>query len=113
MLSLNEVEKTIGEAEVRQVFKASRIGTIAGCMVTSGSIERGAKTRLLREGTIIWEGEIDTLKRFKDDVREVQQGFECGISLENYNDVKEGDVIEAYVIEEVERDLEAEFATQA
>ena len=113
MLSLNEVEKTLGEAEVRQVFKASRIGTIAGCMVTSGSITRGSKVRLLREGTIIHEGEIGTLKRFKDDVREVQQGFECGISLENYNDVKEGDVIESYVIEEVERDLEAEFASKA
>ncbi len=113
MLSLNEVERTLGEAEVRQVFKASKIGTIAGCMVTNGTITRGAKVRLLRDGTIIYEGEIDTLKRFKDDVREVQQGFECGLSLQNYNDVKEGDTIESYVIEEVERDLEAEFASKA
>jgi translation initiation factor IF-2 len=113
MLSLNEVEKSLGEAEVRQVFKASRIGTIAGCMVTSGTITRGSQVRLLRDGTIIYEGQIDTLKRFKDDVREVAQGFECGLSLENYNDIKEGDVIESFVIEEVERDLEAEFATKA
>ncbi len=113
MLSLNEVERSLGEAEVRQVFKASRIGTIAGCMVTNGTITRGAKVRLLRDGTIIYEGEIDTLKRFKDDVRDVQQGFECGLSLENFNDIKEGDTIESYVIEEVERDLSAEFASKA
>jgi translation initiation factor IF-2 len=113
MLSLNEVERTLGEAEVRQVFKASKIGTIAGCMVTNGTITRGAKVRLLRDGTIVYEGEIDTLKRFKDDVREVNQGFECGLSLENYNDVKEGDTIESYVIEEVERDLTTEFAAKA
>ncbi|MCW2927404.1 MAG: translation initiation factor, partial [Thermoleophilia bacterium] len=113
MLSLNEVERSLGEAEVRQVFKASKIGTIAGCMVTNGVITRGAKVRLLRDGTIIYEGEIDTLKRFKDDVREVATGFECGLSLENYNDVKEGDTIESYVIEEVERDLSTEFASNA
>jgi translation initiation factor IF-2 len=113
MLSLTEVEKSLGEAEVRQVFKASRIGTIAGCMVTSGTITRGSKVRLLREGSIIFDGEIDTLKRFKDDVREVAQGFECGLSLVNYNDIKEGDIVESYVIEEVERDLEAEFASKA
>ena len=113
MLSPEEVEKATGEAEVRQVFKASRIGTIAGCMVTSGALTRGAKARLLRDGAIIYEGQIDTLKRFKDDVREVAQGFECGLSLENYNDVKEGDVIETYVIEEVERDITSELASKA
>jgi translation initiation factor IF-2 len=113
MLSPEEVEKTTGEAEVRQVFKASRIGTIAGCMVSSGTITRGSKVRLLRDGAIIHEGEISGLKRFKDDVREVQQGFECGISLENYNDIKEGDVFETYVIEEVERDITSELASKA
>jgi translation initiation factor IF-2 len=113
MLSPEEVEKTTGEAEVRQVFKASRIGTIAGCMVTSGTITRGSKMRLLRDGAIIHEGTIEGLKRFKDDVREVQQGFECGLNLENFNDIKEGDVIETYVIEEVERDISAELATSS
>ncbi|MCW2971822.1 MAG: Translation initiation factor 2, partial [Thermoleophilia bacterium] len=113
MLSLNEVEKAVGEAEVRAVFKASRIGTIAGSMVTTGTINRGAKARLLRDGTVIYEGEIDTLKRFKDDVREVAKGFECGISLDGYDDIKEGDTIETYVIEQVERDLKAEFSSNA
>jgi translation initiation factor IF-2 len=113
MLSLNEVEKSLGEAEVRQVFKASRIGTIAGCMVTSGTITRGSKVRLLRDGTIVYDGQIETLKRFKDDVREVAKGFECGISLEGYDDIKEGDTIESYVIEQVERDLKAEFVSKA
>ncbi|MCW2950567.1 MAG: Translation initiation factor 2, partial [Thermoleophilia bacterium] len=113
MLSLNEVEKSLGEAEVRAVFKASRIGTIAGSMVTSGVINRGAKARLLRDGTVVYEGVVDTLKRFKDDVREVATGFECGISLDGYDDVKEGDTIETYVIEQVERDLKAEFTQNA
>ncbi|MCW2961889.1 MAG: Translation initiation factor 2 [Thermoleophilia bacterium] len=113
MLSPDEVEKSTGEAEVRQVFKASRIGTIAGSMVTSGTITRGSKVRLLRDGTIVYEGTVDTVRRFKDDVREVNQGFECGISLENYDDIKEGDVMETYVIEEVERDLNTEIAAKA
>ena len=113
MLSLNEVEKSLGEAEVRQVFKASRIGTIAGCMVTSGTITRGSKVRLLRDGTVIYDGDIETLKRFKDDVREVAKGFECGISLDGYDDIKEGDTIETYVIEQVERDLKTEFVSKA
>ncbi|MCW2956160.1 MAG: Translation initiation factor 2, partial [Thermoleophilia bacterium] len=113
MLSPDEVEKSTGEAEVRQVFKASRIGTIAGSMVTSGVITRGSKVRLLREGAVIYEGTVDTVRRFKDDVREVAQGFECGISLENYDDIKEGDVMETYVIEQVERDLNTEIAAKA
>jgi translation initiation factor IF-2 len=100
---LNEV--VIGAAEIRQVFKLSKSGTVAGCMVTSGSIPRTAKVRLLREGVPVWEGRIDALKRFKDDVREVQTGFECGISLEGYNDIKVGDVIEAFKIEELARTL--------
>jgi translation initiation factor IF-2 len=109
LLSPEEVEETLGEAEVRQVFKASRIGTIAGCMVTQGKIERSAKIRLLRQGAIIYTGEIASLKRFKEDTREVAQGFECGISVENFNDVKEGDVIEAFVVKEVERDITKEL----
>ncbi|MEO6867189.1 MAG: translation initiation factor IF-2, partial [Gaiellales bacterium] len=113
MLAPEDVERSLGEAEVRQVFKASRIGNIAGCMVTSGTITRGAKIRLLRDGAIIHEGEIDTLKRFKDDVREVAQGFECGLSIVGYNDIKEGDVVESFVVEQIERDLTTEFASKA
>lgn len=105
LLSAELVEETLGEAEVRQVFKASRIGTIAGCMVTQGTIERSARVRLLRDGTIIFDTTISSLKRFKEDAKDVQQGFECGIALENFNDVKEGDVIEAYTVKEVERDI--------
>lgn len=96
-------EVVIGHAEVRDIFKISRIGTIAGCMVTDGKITRDSGVRLLREGVIIHEGKIESLKRFKDDAKEVAQGYECGISLENYNDIKEGDVIEAFVMETVER----------
>ena len=93
-------------AEVRQTFKASRIGTIAGSFVVQGKITRGARVRLVREGTIIYDGAIASLKRFKDDAREVEEGFECGIVLENYNDQKEGDVIEAYETRKVARALE-------
>ncbi len=93
----------LGEAEVRQTFRASRVGTIAGCMVTQGVLQRGAQVRVVRDGTIIHDGRIETLKRFQDDVREVNQGFECGLTLENFNDVKEGDVLEAYAVREVAR----------
>lgn len=103
MLDPEFEEKTIGQAEVRQTFKVSRIGTIAGCYVTDGKITRDSGVRLIRDGIVIFEGEIDTLKRFKDDVKEVNQGYECGITIKNFNDVKEGDIIEAYVMEEVER----------
>ena len=103
MLAPEQVEELLGEAEVRQTFKVSRLGTIAGCMVTSGTIQRGAQARLVRDGTIVHDGRIDTLRRFQDDVREVQQGFECGLTLENYNDVKEGDVLEVYTVKEVAR----------
>ncbi|CAM2890813.1 translation initiation factor IF-2 [Paenibacillus sediminis] len=96
-------ENVIGHAEVRNTFKISKVGTIAGCMVTSGKITRTAEARLIRNGIVIYEGKIDTLKRFKDDAKEVAQGYECGITLENYNDIKEGDVIEAFVMETVER----------
>jgi translation initiation factor IF-2 len=107
MLSPVEREETLGEAEVRALFRASRLGVIAGCYVTNGVIRRNAKIRVVREGTVIYETTIASLKRFKDDVREVQEGFECGILLENFNDVKEGDILEAYETQEIERtDLE-------
>ena len=103
MLAPEQVEEVLGEAEVRQTFRASRVGTIAGCMVTQGAIQRGAQVRLVRDGTIVYDGRIDTLKRFQDDAREVAQGFECGLTLENFNDVKEGDVLEVYAVREVAR----------
>ncbi|MED0707390.1 translation initiation factor IF-2 [Aneurinibacillus aneurinilyticus] len=94
-------EKVIGQAEVRQTFKVSRVGTIAGCYITDGKIQRDAGIRVIREGIVIYEGKIDALKRFKDDAREVAQGYECGITVEKYNDIKEGDVLEAFIMEEV------------
>jgi translation initiation factor IF-2 len=96
-------EETIGEAEVRALFRVSRLGTIAGCMVTSGVVRRGAKVRVVRDGAVVVETQVAQLKRFKDDVREVQEGFECGILLDGFNDVKEGDVLEAYEVRQVER----------
>jgi translation initiation factor IF-2 len=103
MLKPIETEETLGEAEVRATFRASRLGTIAGCMVTSGLVRRGAQVRVVRDGTVIYETTIGSLRRVKDDVREVQEGFECGILLENFNDVKEGDVLEVYETKQVER----------
>jgi translation initiation factor IF-2 len=103
MLAPVTEETTIGEAEVRALFRVSRLGTIAGCMVTDGVVRRNALVRLVRDGTVIHEGRIAQLKRFKDDVREVQEGFECGILLEGYNDVHEGDVLEVYETRQVER----------
>ena len=98
-----EQEQILGTAEIRAIFKVSRIGTIAGCYVVEGVVQRGAKARLIRDGVVIYDGSILSLRRFKDDAREVASGFECGIGLENYNDVKEGDSIEAYLIREVAR----------
>jgi translation initiation factor IF-2 len=103
MLKPVEKEETLGEAEVRALFKVSRLGTIAGCMVTSGLIRRGAQVRVVRDGTVIHETTIAQLKRFKDDAREVTEGFECGILLDGFNDVKEGDILEAYETREIER----------
>ncbi|MGG3738293.1 translation initiation factor IF-2 [Aeribacillus pallidus] len=103
MLDPEYEEKVIGQAEVRQTFKVSRIGTIAGSYVTEGKITRDSGIRLIRDGVVVFEGEIDTLKRYKDDVREVSQGYECGITIKNFNDIKEGDIIEAFIMEEVER----------
>jgi len=108
MLSPVQTEETLGEAEVRALFKVSRLGTIAGCMVTSGLVRRGAQVRVVRDGTVVHETSIAQLKRFKDDAREVSEGFECGILLDGFNDVKEGDILEAFETRQVERtDLEA------
>jgi len=103
MLDPEFEEKIIGQAEVRQTFKVSKVGTIAGSYVTDGKITRDSGIRLIRNGVVIFEGQIDALKRFKDDAKEVAQGYECGITIKNFNDVKEGDIIEAYVMEEIER----------
>jgi translation initiation factor IF-2 len=105
MLEPEEVEEALGSAEVRETFKASRVGVIAGCYVSQGKIARSSKVRLVRDGTIVYSGAIASLRRFKDDVREVDEAMECGIVLENYQDVKVGDVIEAYRTRHVEREL--------
>jgi translation initiation factor IF-2 len=105
MLRPEEVEETVGTVEVRQTFRASRVGTIAGCYVTDGHVTRGAKVRIVRDGTVIYDTTIASLKRFNDDVREVATGYECGIVLANYQDVKEGDVLEVYETRQVERAL--------
>ncbi len=103
MLRPVTTEETIGEVEVRALFRVSRLGTIAGCYVTEGNVRRGATVRVVRDGTVIQETSVAQLKRFKDDVREVAEGFECGILLEGFNDVKEGDVLEVYETRQVER----------
>jgi translation initiation factor IF-2 len=103
MLSPVQTEETIGEAEVRALFRVSRLGTIAGCMVTNGVVRRGAQVRVVRDGTVIHETSIAQLKRFKDDAREVAEGFECGILLDGFNDVKEGDILEVFETRQVER----------
>ena len=96
-------EQVIGQAEVRQTFKVSKVGTIAGSYVTEGKITRNAGVRIIRDGIVLFEGELDTLKRFKDDAKEVAQGYECGITIEKFNDIKEGDIIEAFEMVEIER----------
>ena len=103
MLDPKYVERIIGTAEIRQIFKISSVGTIGGAFVLSGKIERNAGVRVIREEVVIHEGKLASLKRFKDDVKEVNKGFECGIQIENYNDIKEGDIIEAFVMDEVKR----------
>jgi translation initiation factor IF-2 len=113
MLSPVQTEETTGEAEVRALFKVSRLGTIAGCMVTNGVIRRNSKVRVIRDGTVVYDSQISQLKRFKEDAREVAEGFECGILLEGFNDVKEGDVLEAYETRQVERASLDEPATAA
>lgn len=103
MLDPEYKEKVIGQAEVREIFRISRVGTIAGCMMISGKITRNSEVRVIRDGIVVHEGSLNALKRFKDDVKEVSQGYECGISLEKFNDIREGDIIEGYVMEAVER----------
>ncbi len=105
MLTPDKKEEVIGTAEIRTVFVASKIGTVAGCMVTSGLVNRSAKFRLLRDNVVVYTGELESLKRVKDDVREVKEGFECGIKLKNYNDIKEGDQLEFFEIKEIARTL--------
>jgi len=106
MLAPEHKEIVLGEAEVRQTFKISGVGTIAGCFVRSGLIRRGARIRVVRDGVVVYDGEMASLKRFKDDVREVKEGLECGIGVQDFNDVKVRDVLEAYRIEEVARSLQ-------
>jgi translation initiation factor IF-2 len=98
-------EKELGRVEVRDTFHVSRVGTIAGCFVIDGKIVRNAQTRLVRDNVVVWEGKLSSLKRFKDDVKEVGNGYECGIGLEKYNDIKIGDIIEVFEIEEVKTTL--------
>ncbi len=103
MLEPKYEEKVIGSVEVRQTFRISNVGTIAGAYVLSGKVERNAGIRVIRENVVIHDGHLSTLKRFKDEVKEVGKGFECGIQIENYNDIKEGDMLEIYVMEEIKR----------
>jgi translation initiation factor IF-2 len=113
MLEPDIVEDVVGQLEVRATFRASRLGTIAGCYVTDGVVRRNSLVRLLREGTVVHEGKIASLKRFNEDVREVSSGFECGLLIEDYNDVKEGDTIEAYELREVARTAQAAAEPEA
>jgi translation initiation factor IF-2 len=106
LLAPDKVEEDLGAAEVRETFSVPKIGTIAGCSVTDGKILRGCKARLVREGKVVYEGNLSSLKRFKDDAKEVAAGYECGIGIENYNDIKVGDIIEAYQVKEVARTLD-------
>ena len=105
MLAPEQREEILGTAEIRNVIVATKIGTIAGCMVTNGTVKRDARFRLLRDNVVIYTGELDSLKRFKDDVKEVKEGFECGVKLKNYTDIHEGDQLEFFEIKEVARTL--------
>ncbi|MEX0856339.1 MAG: translation initiation factor IF-2 [Gemmatimonadota bacterium] len=105
LLSPEERERIVGVAEVREVFKVSKVGTVAGCYVTQGTMDRKGRARLIRDGSVVYTGEIESLKRFKDDVKEVREGFECGIGIANFNDIKVGDVIECFQIDQVARTL--------
>jgi translation initiation factor IF-2 len=105
LLKPEQRERILGEAEVRQTFRVPKLGVVAGSYVRSGVIRRNASVRLVRDGVIVYDGKIGSLRRFKDDAAEVREGFECGIGLENYQDVKEGDIIEAYEVEEFARSI--------
>ena len=103
MLAPEFEEVVTGDAEVREVFRVPKIGAVAGCQVLNGVIKRGSLVRFLREGTIIWTGEVSSLRRFKEDVREVAAGFECGVGLSDFQDLKDGDIIETYELREIPR----------
>jgi translation initiation factor IF-2 len=105
MLAPERKESVIGLVEIREVYKISKVGTVAGCMVLDGMVRRGAQIRLLRDNVVIHTGELDSLKRFKDDVREVKAGFECGLSLKNFNDIEKSDQLEVFEVVEVARTL--------
>jgi len=105
MLSPDIVEKVIGQVEIREIFKISKVGTIAGSYVTDGKVERGSKIRVIRDGVVKHDGKLASLKRFKDDVKEVTKGYECGLQIERFNDLLEGDYLEVYIEEEVKRKL--------
>jgi translation initiation factor IF-2 len=107
LLSPTFKEKIIGKAVVKQVFKLSSFGTISGCSVLEGKIQRNSKVRLLRDNIIVFEGKITSLKRFKDDVKEVEKGYECGIGIENFSDIKSGDIVESFMNEEIARKLDS------
>ena len=105
MLAPKEEEVIVGNVEIREVFKISKIGTVAGCYVLDGNIKRNHKIRIIREGIVMHTGEISALKRYKDDVADVRAGFECGLSIKNFNDIQEGDIVESFEIREVKRKL--------
>jgi translation initiation factor IF-2 len=105
MLSPTLRERFLGNAAIREVFNITRVGKVAGCMVTDGVVRRGAKVRLLRDNVVVHEGALKTLKRFKDEVREVREGYECGMAFENYENIQQGDTIECFEVEEVARAL--------
>ncbi|MEC7386364.1 MAG: EF-Tu/IF-2/RF-3 family GTPase, partial [Gemmatimonadota bacterium] len=107
MLAPERREAVEGTAEVRETFKITKLGTIAGCYVSEGRIDRKGYARIIRDGIVVYDSEVSSLKRFKDDVKEVREGFECGIGIKNFNDVKVGDFIECYTVEEVARTLSA------
>ena len=98
-------EKIVANVEIRETFKITKVGTIAGCMVLDGTINRNSKIRIIREGVVIYTGELESLKRYKDDVKEVSKGYECGLNIKGYNDIQVGDIVEAYEQVEVKRKL--------
>jgi translation initiation factor IF-2 len=105
MLAPEKREQSLGLVEIRQVFLVSKVGAIAGCYVLEGLVKRGSSVRLLRNNVVVWTGELDSLKRFKDDAKEVKSGFECGLSLKGYNDIQVGDQLEIFEVQEVARTL--------
>jgi translation initiation factor IF-2 len=105
MLEPEQKEVVTATAEVQETFKISKVGTIAGCIVREGKLQRTAKVRVIRDGIVIYTGELGSLKRFKDDVKEVASGLDCGLNIQGYNDIKVGDIVEAYTIEEIKRKL--------